>query len=768
MPSSRRRSTRRKKARRSFRLSLPRLRWSPPPWDWRRLGLVAGFVLAAFSFLALLAPGSNTLTQGWATFLRRLLGWAAYLFPPVLAGALYRRARRRLPVPPSRVAGALLLLLSALAITHLLRRLPNPFELSVAGYGGGWVGWLLSSALARALGRLGAYLFSVALALIGAMVAFDLSPSRAWEAWRSSVQRLISSRRSGSVSMSPARRRRRPRPLEVELTAEDTTNAKQREMIVVPPEDAVPTTRAAPVPPAVSIQSPEPARPQETAADLPALAPESDWGLPDPTAIFARDEEVEVTDDLVEERAATIEQTLASLGVPAQVVEAQKGPAITQFAVKPGYVEKRSSDGKVRRMRVRVSKIASLADDLALALAASPVRIQAPIPGRGVIGVEVPNPQTQVVSLGGVFLSPEFQKLTSPLALALGRDISGRPVVADLARMPHLLMAGATGSGKSVAINSIISCLLTRNTPDTLRLVLIDPKRVELAIYKGVPHLVGSVVSDAEEAIGALKWAGREMDRRYTAFADVGARDLRGYNLRMEREGNRPLPCIVVIVDELADLMMSAPYDVERALCRLAQMSRATGIHLVVATQRPSVDVLTGLIKANFPARIAFAVSSQVDSRVILDTPGAERLLGRGDMLYLSPGRNRLVRAQGCWVSDEEIGALVRFWKNAAVDAADDDHFVQKQLWSTEDSVTEDEEDDLLEQAMAVIAQEGRASTTMLQRHLRVGYNRASRMIDALIERGIISREVDGPYNSHSLIAATEGKEEAPEELDEQ
>jgi S-DNA-T family DNA segregation ATPase FtsK/SpoIIIE len=321
-----------------------------------------------------------------------------------------------------------------------------------------------------------------------------------------------------------------------------------------------------------------------------------------------------------------------------------------------------------------------------------------------------------------------------------------------------------------VAINSIICCLLARNTPDTLRLVMIDPKRVELATYRGVPHLVGTVVSDAEEAVGALKWAGREMDRRYTAFAEVGARDLRGYNSRMEKEGNRPLPYIVVVVDELADLMMSAPLDVERALVRLAQMSRATGIHLVVATQRPSVDVVTGLIKANFPARIAFAVSSQVDSRVILDTPGADRLLGRGDMLYMSPGGNRLIRAQGCWVSDSEIAELVRFWKKASVDAPEYDHLVQMQLWSSDGAAAEDEGDDLLEQAIEVITQEGRASTTMLQRHLKIGYNRASRMIDALIERGLISREVDGPYNSHSLLVSpdAEAEEEEPDELDEQ
>jgi len=495
------------------------------------------------------------------------------------------------------------------------------------------------------------------------------------------------------------------------------------------------------------------------------LASESDWELPDPTGIFEPEAAVEISDEEIRERADLIEQTLFTLASPAHVVQVERGPTITSYGVQPGYHERRSADGKARRTRVRVSKIMSLENDLALALAARRVRITGPVPGRDVISVEVPNRQVQTVSLGGVLASPEFQRHTSPLTLALGRGVSGRPLLAELSRMPHLLMAGATGSGKSVAVNAIISCLLCRNTPDMLRFVLIDPKKVELAAYRGIPHLIGDVVSEPDDAVGAIKWAGREMDRRYTAFHEAGAGDLRSYNDIMRREGNRPLPVIVLIVDELADLMMHAMYDVEPALARVAQMSRATGIHLIIATQRPSVDVVTGLIKANFPARIAFNVSSNTDSRVILDSAGAEKLMGRGDLLYMSPSSHRPVRAQGCWVSDTEIERLVAYWKRSGVDFDRDDQFVQAKLWSASTDDEEDE-DDLLDKALEAIVQEQRASTTLIQRHLRVGYTRAARILETLIARGVVSKEVDGPYGSHSVLLETDSEPEPDSETE--
>ncbi|MHB0875726.1 MAG: DNA translocase FtsK [Anaerolineae bacterium] len=750
MPTKRR--SRKKKQTRRFA-------WWPAHVPWRRIALAAGFVLAGLALLSLLLPGEGAVTHGLAVLLRRLLGWSAYLLPAALAAGLFFLGVRRRQPDVTRITGGTLVLLAALAATHLAQRLPNPFVLAVAGYGGGWFGFALAQVLHSAFGTVGAYCILLGLGLVGLLLTFELPPARLWTlAARAHLPakpvEVPAGRRARQLPLperheAPARRRR--------TTAIVTAPAAAEREAQPPPRQTAPRLSR---PQAATTA----ARPQATAAEATedrdfaeaAGTPASGWELPDAAAIFSQVEEESTGDDLVEERAEIIEDTLAALGVPAEVVEALKGPAVTQFAVRPGTIERRAADGTVKHLRIRVSKIASLADDLALALSASPVRIQAPIPGRSVVGIEVPNPQTQIVPLGAVFFSEDFQRLTaSPLALALGRDISGRPVVADLGKMPHLLMAGSTGSGKSIAINAIIATLLARNTPRSLRLVLVDPKRVELANYNGLPHLIGKVVSDAEEAVAALKWATREMDRRYAAFADVGARDIRGYNSRMEREGNAPLPRIVAVIDELADLMMSAPYDVERTLCRLAQMARATGIHLVVATQRPSVDVLTGLVKANFPARIAFAVSSMVDSRVVLDTPGAERLLGRGDMLYMSPSGTRLTRCQGCWVTDEEIAALVRYWRQTGATAPLDGPLVQGALWPEAGEQGHDaEEDPLLAEAIEIVKKEGRASTTMLQRHLRVGYNRASRLVDTLVERGIVSAQADARHGSRSVVAA--------------
>ena len=734
----------------------------------RALAFAAGALLG----LALFAPGLRPL-QPLARALCALCGWAAYLVPPLLLALSSSRLRERLPLRAAQAGGALLATWMALALTHLALRLPNPAVLAVGGYGGGLLGWSLAAPLGAALGRPGAALV-LGTGLFGALLlTFRRSPAEVFALARARLPRL-------QPRAVPAKRPRVP----ARRALSAPTQARQAlRMELAPPAPSEPRPQEpAPASCAVAPASAEaqaspcaapeakgrdkgPGEPQaEAAAEAGAQASSSGgWKLPDPRAILRLEAEEVSQNNLVQERARIIEETLASLGVPAEVVEAQQGPAVTLFAVRPGWLEKRSPDGTLRRLRVRVHKVATLADDLALALSAAPVRIQAPIPGRSLIGIEVPNPQAQVVPLGSVFLSGEFQRLSSPLALALGRDIAGRPLVADLARMPHLLMAGATGSGKSVCINSIIACLLLRNTPEQLRLILIDPKRVELGAYRGLPHLIGTVVCEADRAVAALQWATREMDRRYARIAEAGARDLRGYNARVKKEGGEELPRIVIVIDELADLMMRSPYEVEKALCRLAQMARATGIHLVVATQRPSVDVVTGLIKANFPARIAFAVSSQVDSRVIIDSPGAERLLGRGDMLYMPPTGGRLVRAQGCYVSDEEIAALVQYWLAAAGEGPASAH-VQGELWEHKGSGQA--EDPLLAEAIALAQREGRASTTLLQRHLRIGYNRAARLMDALVARGVVSAEADGPYGSHSLLAAAAGPAQGSREYE--
>ncbi len=434
------------------------------------------------------------------------------------------------------------------------------------------------------------------------------------------------------------------------------------------------------------------------------------------------------------------------------MVEINRGPTITQFGVEPDFLEGRGG----RRIKVKVSKIASLADDLALALAAASIRVEAPVPGKGYVGIEVPNAEVSLVALRDVMESPVFAKLPSNLKLGLGRDVSGRPAVADLALMPHLLIAGTTGSGKSVCINAIIACLLLQNTPDQVRLVMIDPKRVELTNYNGIPHLLAPVVVDLDRVVPALQWISREMDERYRRFSKDGVRNIEDYNQRMRQIGQKTLPYLVLVVDELADLMMLAPDETERVLTRLAQLARATGIHLVIATQRPSVDVVTGLIKANFPSRIAFAVASSIDSRVILDQPGAERLLGRGDMLFQPPDAASPRRLQGVYVSEPELARVIRFWKNAAL-GGDQTHpspasqpaatipmgapLKQAPLW---DEAEEADGDELFNEAVQAVRQMRRASISMLQRRLRIGYTRAARLIDELEARGIVGPEPGG------------------------
>jgi len=470
------------------------------------------------------------------------------------------------------------------------------------------------------------------------------------------------------------------------------------------------------------------------------------WKLPPIEQVLDEGGEVNYNDEIDLQRARLIEETLSSFGAPAKVIEINRGPTITQFGVEPDFIESRGG-----RMRVRVGKITALADDLALALSARTIRVQAPVPGKGFVGIEVPNEEIALVALRDLIQSEAFKRLKSPLRFALGLNVSGNAVSADLAVMPHLLIAGATGSGKSVCVNSLICSLLLHNTPDDLRLVMVDPKRVELTGYNGIPHLMAPVVVELERVITVLQWVTREMDMRYRKLAEAGCRNIQEYNTKAPGRGEKKLPFLVVIIDELADLMMLAPDETERTVTRLAQLARATGIHLVIATQRPSVDVVTGLIKANFPARVAFAVASGVDSRVILDQPGAERLLGRGDMLFQAPDAPAPVRLQGVFVSESEIQRLVSYWQAYAglgqpaptaaggiVDAPPASvPLKQIPLWDEMEQAEEDG-DPMLQEAIEVSRRQGRASISMLQRRLRIGYTRAARMIDTMEDRGIV------------------------------
>jgi S-DNA-T family DNA segregation ATPase FtsK/SpoIIIE len=480
--------------------------------------------------------------------------------------------------------------------------------------------------------------------------------------------------------------------------------------------------------------------------------PLQEWVLPPIQQILDSGKIVQRNEAAEKDRARVIEETLASFGAPAKVVDTSPGPTITQFGVEPQYIESRGS-----RTRVRVSKIASLADDLALALSARTIRIQAPVPGKGYIGIEVPNEEVSLVVLRDVIESEAFKRLKSPLRFALGQNVAGNAMAADLSVMPHLLIAGATGSGKSVCVNALICCLLMHNTPDTLRMVMVDPKRVELTGYNGIPHLLTPVVVELEKVVTALQWILREMDARYQKLAEAGCRNIKEYNAKMTSQAGMKLPYLVVVIDELADLMMLAPDDTERSITRLAQLARATGIHMVIATQRPSVDVVTGLIKANLPARIAFAVASGVDSRVILDQPGAERLLGRGDMLFQSPDAPAPIRLQGVFVSDNEIFSLVNYWRalagyaqtpSMAADGTPDGSssvlpLKQMTFWE-EDDMSDEPDDPLYDEAVDLVRRQGRASISMLQRRLRIGYTRSARLVEAMEDRGIVGEPHPG------------------------
>ena len=446
----------------------------------------------------------------------------------------------------------------------------------------------------------------------------------------------------------------------------------------------------------------------------------------------------EVDENYIHQKAIEIEKSLTDFGIPSRVAGYRVGPTIIQFAVEPGFVEKVNELGEIVKKKVRVSQISALHRDLTLALSVERLRIEAPIPGYSFVGVEIPNPRFSIVRLRSVMEVDTFRKVNSPLALALGLDVSGQAVVTDLARLPHVLIAGTTGSGKSVCLTAFLSCLVMNNSPEQLRIVIIDPKMVEMIRFNGLPHLLGKVETEQKRIQAALQWTIKEMQERYKLLEQANAREIESYNLKMDRRGQPTLPRIVVFIDELADLMINSPEQTEASIVRLAQMARATGIHLVVATQRPSTDIVTGLIKANFPARIAFMVASSIDSRVILDTNGAETLMGKGDLLFLNPENGNLLRAQGILVDDQEIERIIEFWK---------EQFAEENRGASpwEDLVTEEfGSDALMQSAIDLISREGKASASLLQRRLRIGYPRAARLMDELEEGGYIGPAESG------------------------
>lgn len=738
----------------------------PGPSQWKRyLAEIARLTLTFVSVFRLELAGVGLLIlglgtavsllftsgplAGWRLLAARLFGWGIYPVCVLLgiAGALLIFSRWLDPFPLCKLQmlGVELILFAGLGLLHAAAG-EEPLRAAAEGRGGGYVGWLMAAGPLAILGRVGALVLLGLFLLAGGLLAARVPTAQL----RRLGERLQHTALLLWAEIQPEREEV-PSPL-------SSAPARQKPA-------AVPTSRpkeepaSVPVPTAPAEKKPHrpaPARPttaqggaraaRSAALERDPVLPPMDLLRPDSAAGIEENGDTQL-------KAEIIVETLASFGIPARVVDIHRGPTVTQFGVEPGYIRRRGKDGREMLRKVRVSKIYALANDLALALAAAPIRIEAPVPGRPYVGIEVPNSKSALVSLRGVMESEAFASIGSPLAIALGRDVSGEPVAADLAAMPHLLIAGATGSGKSVCINSIVTCLLMQNTPDILRLLLIDPKRVELVGFNGVPHLLAPVVVELEQVVGALQWVTREMDARYKRFADMGVRHLNDYNQKALRQGEEILPYLVVVIDELADLMMVAPDQVEQSVCRIAQMARATGIHLVIATQRPSVDVVTGLIKANFPARISFAVTSQVDSRVILDTAGAEKLLGRGDMLLMTPDSSKLRRLQGCYVSDKEIRAVVRFWQKtyqyellspAEGEAAPASQPAPLYPWEGEEWTAGDETDPLFGQAVNLLKGKSSISTSYLQRALRIGYPRAARLMDLLEEQGYVGPSLGG------------------------
>jgi len=684
------------------------------------LGVVM-ILVGLLTVYSLFINNSSGLSGSWIGTLKSAFGWGTFILPVglMLVGAwLVARNVDKLPqLSRERITGFLLLFFNLLVV---FQGLSGGKTIN----GGGSVGKALLGFLQDPLGGPGAFIIVVAWLLIALTISLDLSIQELFQWAGPLIARLQQKLEKKPHVNLQGEFQFTPPPPEAPV---DNYTPLQRQA-------SVPQTTPVPSPTGVTIK---------TGVHSSTSVP---WVLPQVNDILEKGMTPAVNEEFIQKRARLIEETLASFGAPSQVVEVSRGPSVTQFGVEPLFIETRNG-----RTRVRVAKIVSLADDLALALAAPSIRIQAPVPGRSYLGIEVPNEEMSLVMLRDVVESEKFQRTHSSLRIALGKGVSGHPLVSDLAAMPHLLIAGTTGSGKSVCVNSILTCLLLNNTPDDLRLVLIDPKRVELTGYNGIPHLLSPVVVEMDRVVGALQWMTREMDNRYHKFAEIGARNIVDYNKRVTGQGSQKMPYIVVLIDELADLMMIAPDETERTITRLAQLARATGIHLVIATQRPSVDVVTGLIKANFPARIAFAVASGVDSRVILDHPGAERLLGRGDMLFQAPDSASPARIQGVFVSDAEIQRLTQYWHNQAgaaspmvaaaggiVDAPAASGVPLKQVPMFEDMSPIEKGDPMMNDAIELVRREGRASVSMLQRRLRIGYTRAARMVDNMQDKGII------------------------------
>ena len=709
----------------------------------RREGLGLALIVLAVLFAIALVFSPGALLTRLHTFLLDAFGLGCIAVVLILAGGgagliagrretgaeggSVRTSRNQAAV----LLGLLLLSLSTLGLLQLVLLPPEAWAAHPAR-AGGVVGTAVAGPLNSLLTAWGAGIVLFAAALFGAMLSFDLSLASLVDRGRAMIGPAVAEAPPEAPAEAEPKRARRPVPERPPVALFPPLPEPEPELPLQPPVPEPEPAGVAELGHPVDPDDAERARAEAEAEWAAAAAAAREgaeeerkvWAIPPLTLLDPMGSKTEKLQEEVKRNIELIESTLLSFGVAARVRGVNSGASVTQYELEPAK-------------GVPVRKITALQNDLALALAA-PIRIQAPIPGKSAVGIEVPNKASALVTLREIIQSPAFQN-ANLLTMPIGSDVSGQPIVGDLTKMPHLLIAGATGSGKSVCVNALLTGFLLRHTPDQLRLVLIDPKRVEMSMYKDMPHLLVPVVTESDHAVAALRWAVTEMENRYKLFAGHAVRNIQGFNQRAPEIGLDPLPYIVIVIDELADLMMVAGNEVEELICRVAQLARAVGIHMVVATQRPSADIITGLIKANIPSRIAFAVSSSIDSRVVLDEVGAEKLLGRGDMLYLPVDAAKAVRIQGVMVSDKEIEGIVAHWKAQGMPSYQEEIFnlVSTVSWAKDGG----KRDPMFERAARIVATEGRAATSLLQRKLSIGYTRAARIIDQLAEHRIV-----GPY----------------------
>ncbi|MCL5666371.1 MAG: DNA translocase FtsK [Patescibacteria group bacterium] len=708
---------------RKFAISRPKLGLAE---ETKRGIAVVVFILLGLVTLLAAVDLAGSFGQALLNVLRWMFGFLAYFVPALLILVAVMLARQRLPEEDEdrgfywRIYLGTLLSVGGIAgLVHIFiypaDNSLTGFALAAEGKGGGYLGAIFSQPLYQMLGFWAGSLVLFALLVIGVLVAFDVPLHALWQ--------KKEQEEADNYAKAPAATEVKINSMAAQGFINNKVTDRNKKLKEEPQEETAAAGQPdlpKPAKESIVLNSP---KQQPLQIESVVIEDRKDWKLP--AFDLLDDNQTEVDSGNIEANVAIIKKTLQDFGIEVEMGEVNVGPTVTQYTLRPAT-------------GVKLSQIAALQNDLALALAAHSIRMELPIPGKPLVGIEVPNKATAIVRLREVMQTKEFVDHKSKLAIALGRDVAGNPMVTDLAKMPHMLIAGATGTGKSVCINSLFISLLYRNTPQDVKFIVVDPKRVELNLYNGIPHLLTPVVTDHEKAVNALKWAVAEMDRRYKLLAETGKRNIIEYN----ESSGLALPYLVIIVDELADLMAVAQADVEAAIVRLAQMARAVGIHLVLATQRPSVEIITGLIKANITSRIAFAVASQIDSRTILDMSGAEKLLGNGDMLYTSAEFNKPKRIQGAYIGEKEVKKVVDFFKQQVGAVIYNEEILEKPKRPLGIPGMEGESggdgDPLLEEATQEVRRAGKASASLLQRRLRIGYARAARLLDILEEKGII------------------------------